>query len=352
MRDAASEAQEVCRSCGEPLPAPATDEPETYGIVRPPEPKRRRRQPLQSHFVADAPVPEDTRPRHEADDDDREPLPAEQLDRQGLRRREALLVEEDPPPERTFFTNVFGFPWQGSVIGQWLFLSGGLAVFLTLITIIIALYQGAATMVSAVIAFIALPAFWIGAWTFSYAAACLLVIIQETAAGNNEIRDWMDPNWRDWAGQLAYVVYLATLPLAAAWPIVKLTGHTYSEAAIPLVVIEFLLFPYVLLSALEQDSMLLPFSGPVLLSTIKVPDGWLLFYLLSALVLAACGGATYAAILFAPLVAGLLLAPLVSACILIYARLLGRLGWLIVERGVVTEEDLAPGARSRPGANV
>src|SRR5690606_8810832 len=86
----------------------------------------------------------------------------------------------------------------------------------------------------------------------------------------------------------------------------------------------------VLLSSLEANSMLLPLSGPVLHSLWRRPGGWLAYYVVSTLVagvpllllaLLAAASSTFAAALIG--------APVIAAALFLFARLLGRLGWLI-----------------------
>ena len=248
------------------------------------------------------------------------------------RRRPRQGVKIDEPPKRVFFSNVFGFPLQGSVIGQWLLIAGGFTVLALINLLLVSMYLAASSLVSGAMAFIALPAFWIGLWVLSYTAACFFVVVQETGAGNNEIREWMEGGWKEWAAELFCLLYVAALPMIVAWPIVKLSGYTYAEAAIPLLAIEFLFFPFALLSALEQDSVWLPFSRPVLVSLAKAFDGWFIFFTLSAILFAACGGLVMLSLQTGSLALAFVIGPVFSAAVLIYGRLIGRLGWLILDR--------------------
>ena len=325
-----------CPECGLAIPSvsgmktESGDEEDTYQIRRPEPTKRQRRKPSQTYVDSrEAPV--------ESEDRGLEPPPMPLSNREldgplGLQRRERLKVETDPPPEQPFLTNVFGFPYDGSVVSYWLVVAGTFTFFAFLALLVQSMLLAAHSIVSAVVAFIALPAFWIGCWTFSFAAACFLNIVEETAAGNNAIREWMDNTWRDWMAQLFYLLYLACLPMAVAWPIVRLCGYTYSQAVIPLAITEFILFPILLLSALELDSAWFPVSAPIVESLFKVMGGWLKFYVLTGLIAGVCGGLVYFAMKEAHFGLALLIGPLFAWATFVYARLIGRLGWLITKR--------------------
>src|SRR5206468_879767 len=92
-------------------------------------------------------------------------------------------------------------------------------------------------------------------------------------------------------------------------------------------------FPLLLLSALEADSYIWPFSGEIFGSLRPLLRGWIAFYFLSGLLAAVAWIATI--MMFeplqysTPLVAG----PLWATAFFIYARLLGRLAWLILKQG-------------------
>ena len=117
---------------------------------------------------------------------------------------------------------------------------------------------------------------------------------------------------------------------------IRWQGLSATDVALPLLALEFFAFPVLLLSALEQDSML-PISRPVLSSLVRVLDGWLVFYLLSALVWGVCGAALAFGFRNSAAVSALVSGPLLASGILIYGRLIGRLGWLIVKRVPVQE---------------
>jgi hypothetical protein len=235
-----------------------------------------------------------------------------------------------PPPRRVFLSGVFGLPWQVEVFPRWAFLSFGLVVMNLLIAFLVTGgLQTAGSQFGMVIAFFVLPLFWVGTWTLSYAAACCRAILEDTAAGNRRIVSWHEQNWREWVLVLVWVGYLAGVTFVVAHlvaRVLELAGVPYLP---PLLTIGWVAFPFVLLSSLEADSLLVPLSVPVLRSLWRHPGGWLVFSLVSTIVVT--GPLLLLTLLLrdAPYLLALVGSPLLAASLFVYARLLGRLGWLI-----------------------
>lgn len=237
------------------------------------------------------------------------------------------------PPRWTFFSGVFNFPWRSDVLPRWIWLSIGLAVP-SLIAMLLATGFGVHVggLVVVALGFLVMPMFWILLWTLSYAAGCAICIIEATAAGIDRIEAWPEPNWKEWMLQLIYLTWIAAAPTVAAYGIAKLSETQGGPFWPVLCGGFFLMFPIVLLSAMEANSPWVLLSLPVLKSLFVVCGGWLTFYLLTGTLL------TLVAVLAgflqerSILLAGIILGPPVAAAILIYARLLGRLAWKISNR--------------------
>jgi hypothetical protein len=170
---------------------------------------------------------------------------------------------------------------------------------------------------------------------FSYAAHCFLVVVQESAAGSDEVI-WPDEPLYDWIWKLWYLLWLAGVWLIAAgltlWSIDVPAFHTYPWVRpAALLGVFWLLFPVSLFSSLSAHSRWVLFRPAVL--------GWLLarffstttFYILTALVLAG-----YATLFGLPLVflhpmALPAVGALAPAFLLVYARLVGRMGLVLNE---------------------
>jgi hypothetical protein len=93
------------------------------------------------------------------------------------------------------------------------------------------------------------------------------------------------------------------------------------------IAVTFFVFPVVMLSVLQANSLAVPVTLPVLKSFVTVWWAWCLFYLETGIIFLMWIGVTVAAVITQPYVAVLISAPLLGAIILIYARLLGRLAW-------------------------
>lgn len=259
-----------------------------------------------------------------------EPAPRREISTAHWEARSAIKREEESdPPRWTFFSGVFSFPWHAEVWSRWLFLSGGLSVLGFMIGLIVLLALGVAGYSGIVLAFFILPAIWIAVWTMSYAASCWLVVVEDTASGNQVIHNWQQGNWREWIMSAMYVGYVLSLACAAGYGVgrlVELGGESRWLGILPTV---WLLFPVLILSSLEAGAWWVPVTRPILRSMVEHPGGWLLYYVLSTLVGGIGAAVGLAFINHLPIYGLLALGPLWGTVLLIHARLLGRLGSLI-----------------------
>ncbi|HEX4592430.1 MAG TPA: hypothetical protein VH120_21045, partial [Gemmataceae bacterium] len=170
----------------------------------------------------------------------------------------------------------------------------------------------------------------VGTYVFAYAAHCFFTVVEQTAAGNDEVVRDTGP-YIDWLWQVVHILWLTGLWLG---PIVLavnsgLAGHT--AALIVSATLVWLLFPITLLSSMSAASRWVIFSPRLVSRLLGQRSGSLfLFYLHSGPVLAAAAALLYWTF-FTPNGIGLLLvtAAGMAALLLIYARQLGRLAHLI-----------------------
>lgn len=167
----------------------------------------------------------------------------------------------------------------------------------------------------------------------AFAASVLMATITESSEGNREIQDW--PTIHDWFAELLAFIVAGMVSAVPGYFAAKLLEH-YAVIVTPLHIQIFIagaalvFLPIVLLSQLDIGSPWGVLSGRVLASLIKCPFSWAFFYVETALLALLCGGLTYRLVDGDPANAIWLL-PLYVAAAILFARLLGRLGWRLAE---------------------
>jgi hypothetical protein len=170
-------------------------------------------------------------------------------------------------------------------------------------------------------------------YTAGYASHCLLVVVENTAAGIDEIA-WPDEPIQDWLWKPFYLAWLVAfwlvpcglllglvdVPPFREWPVLRFVAGAVGF---------WLLFPISLLASLSANSRWVVFRPLVLGQMLAYFGTTLAFYIGSGLVLAAYGAAIAAVVqrhqwfLFPGL------GVLGAAVFMIYARQLGRLAWVV-----------------------
>jgi hypothetical protein len=174
-------------------------------------------------------------------------------------------------------------------------------------------------------------------------AVTLMTVMEGTANSGDEISEW--PTWDlfrwFWPSlQLAAALLVGAVPGLAIASLLLVEGGgrlpeqgglDWPRLAIPVLLSWWLLLPPLLYSMLTEASLVRMLSPLVLHSFRQVPDAWLLYYLMSL-------------VLLLPLAGGLALmqaeswwlvllgALVVTGCLLVAARLLGRLMWYCNQR--------------------
>ena len=275
--------------------------------------------------------------QHEPDQGVPEPLPAgirvpapEQGYLERVERVRPDVIET--PPKYLFFSGIFDFPWYPEVWPRWIYLvlGGSLASLIPLLGL--AFLGGASGYAGVGVAFFAMPQIWITLWSGSYMAACGMQIFEDTAAGNDHITAWPDPNWREWMWPLMHIGYVALMVLAVAYGVGLAAGGNGTSRLTIIAIAEFVLFPICLLSVLEANNIAILFSPRLLLSLIRKPLGWVLFYATTGSMLVAWIGMLWYVYRLNPLLVVVVNGLLYASMSLIWFRLLGRLGWLITHK--------------------
>lgn len=166
-----------------------------------------------------------------------------------------------------------------------------------------------------------------------YASHSFVLVVADTSAGNDEVF-WPDEFLTDWIGKLLYLIWLAGIWLVPTWLLLQQAEWAESPYLQTLVYLSvfWLFFPISLLSSMSV-SMFWVFLHPVYIWKLAKQGRALgIVYGVSALGILICAlliaGTVFAGWLWLLPV----MAPAVAATWLIYARLLGRLAWVVNPR--------------------
>jgi hypothetical protein len=173
----------------------------------------------------------------------------------------------------------------------------------------------------------------IGLWVLMYAAHCFLVVVEDTSAGNDAVY-WPDEPLTDYFWKLFYLAWLGAIWLIVPWLVLRLAAPTFltdhlGESAMLAGAALWLLFPIGLLSSLGASSVWIVFRPGVPIRMVRriVPVAGI--YGISAALLAGCSALVYFALEGAEPWLVPVAALAASVTLLIYARLMGRLAWLL-----------------------
>ncbi|MGD9720697.1 MAG: hypothetical protein AB7O59_16160 [Pirellulales bacterium] len=255
------------------------------------------------------------------------PPPSMEPDYLEIAKRRGLLRTKDarPIPSWTFFSGVFGFPWREGNILRWVVMS--IALLATCELLVVAGLEmrngvGNSTLLMPILSLVGAGLMLV---TGSFCAACFLAAVDDTADGHDDVQADSLPPLGDW--------FFAFFSVLGIWLMSGALGYPFalvpSIGALAVPISSLVLFPVLLLSAMECDSFFIPWSPRVWGTTLRFAGTWLAFYIVSTFLLAAWLIGTSFALQAAPFASMLLAAPALAAVILIYARLLGRLAWRV-----------------------
>lgn len=239
------------------------------------------------------------------------------------------------PPRWWLVDGVFGFPWRPDARGRWgvlslLILAAGEVTALMLVST--GFLSGEMDQLHAVaMGFFGLGAIWLWVWALLYGSTCFVGIIDDTGGGSEGVSQWPADDWREWLWPLLYVAFQAALAFVVGYAALWAAAHWYDAQTSQLIMAAtaFLLFPILLLSAMESGETFVPFSPAIFASLFRLAWAWLLVYIESFVVVGAVAAMTAWLVAFSPYLAVPFCAPLIAASLFIVARLYGRLVWRI-----------------------
>jgi ribosomal protein S27E len=238
-----------------------------------------------------------------------------------LRDAEAAIDETEEeewtlPSFGDWFKGVFGIFRDPSVIGYWIFLS----VFAALPTIVALYYES-----SMIVMGLFVGGLLYGAILVAHGFA----ILQSVANGEDEVSEWPVIDFFGWMGPLFIAASAIAVSAGPVWFVTQFVGMpTLVVVGLSMLSLYFLL-PFVLLSMLDEQSVLMPFSSEVSKSVTRCGEQWGLAYLTSAVLFIALF-LTLVVASAMPLVMSVLVSCAATvAAVFLYSGILGRLAFSI-----------------------
>ncbi len=187
-----------------------------------------------------------------------------------------------------------------------------------------------------VIVFVCTLAFVAGltAFVLAYAAHCYFVVVQDTSAGLDRVK-WPSEPLIDWLRGAAHLGGLVLIWLAPAGILSRALRHDWLPDAPALRFLllavpgTWLLFPPGLLASFGGRSRTASFRPGVVLELLRILPHAAVFYLFTGLLLAASAALWHRALFTRAFYLLPLAGALGAAVVLIHARLLGRVAWLL-----------------------
>ena len=305
-------------------------------VIPPPPPKARRPQPeaIRPYGVG-APVERgaifaDEKARQaERDSTGRETAPGSEAERFPVETRRR------PLPPWPLVSGVLSYPFRAGVRGQWLTLSAFGCVIAAALAAGVALgVAGGVFLILALLVF-TVSSISCAMW-FARLLLCCVSIVSDTAEGCETLENWPVADWWDRIFDTFYLFNSFFFSGALGVGI----GRLLTEAGMPMelglalgfAVGLWLGFPILLLSYLANGSPWNPFSLSVWGSLITAWPGWLGFYLLTALLWVGFLVLGEVCLQWLSVPGGIATLLLFLTVLMIYCRMLGRLGWYCVDR--------------------
>jgi hypothetical protein len=245
------------------------------------------------------------------------------------------------PPPRPLWRGVYTFPWRLENLKVWIALGLGLGSVGYLVAAFYLLVFGVKILDSegfnptAAFLVLIIPPMAIAAFLSGlYGSAQFIAIVEDTAAGNDR---YQRPEVvTDWFGSLLHLAYIGFCTML---PSVAIAAGGASVFASPWGLLmgfvpAMILFPIFLLSSIAGLSSMAIIHGNVIMGFLRKPLLFPVFFLASSVMAAACLGLGYVVFLTFSFFMAFVMGFSWSACLIIYARLLGRVGWVLSQSGV------------------
>jgi hypothetical protein len=173
----------------------------------------------------------------------------------------------------------------------------------------------------------------LGVVLLAYGARCFQVIVEETAAGIDEVA-WPDEPYLDWLARAVHLFWLVAVWLVPVGFLLRILARANPDMPVatlvlPPVIVFWLMFPLGVLSSMSANSRWVVLRPALLLGLAHIPLSLLAFYVITAALLVGCTAVVWHALETLSLLWMAVGAFAVSTTFLIYGRLLGRIAWLL-----------------------
>jgi hypothetical protein len=258
-------------------------------------------------------------------------------------KKEPERVPPPPPlpPAFPLWSGVYTFPWRLENVRVWvtlalpLFAFAYLAAAFYLLVYVVKILDSVGLNFTAAFVVLLIPPMAIsGFFGWLYGSAHFLAILEDTAGGNDHYQQrGVVVDWMGSLLHLGYIGFCTLLPSVA----LGASAATIFESRWGLlagVVLALVLFPTFLLSSMAGVSSMAIVNGNVIAGFLRKPLLFPTFFLASAALAAACLGLGYLVFVTFSFFLAFLAGFAWSACLMIYARLLGRVAWVLSQSGV------------------
>lgn len=235
------------------------------------------------------------------------------------------------PPARALWQGVYTFPWQPGNLSVWLFMGLNFTILALASTALAGLIlQGGIFLlfVPPVIAGVAIVAFWAG----GDASDKFLVALEATAGGGDRIAWGARAGIFEAMGRFFYLLWVLATSALVPFLFVMVFLDGLPRSPVEWLIVSALwsvILPLMLFSSLAAPSPWIVIHPPTMLALLRRPGSLVILCGVQLLFLAGFGWLAGEAVSGARFWLAPVLGFVSAALVLIYARLLGRVGWLL-----------------------
>jgi hypothetical protein len=253
-------------------------------------------------------------------------------------QKELDLHHQPPPPPPPFplWSGLYTFPWRKANAGVWFYLSLNFSLLAVIFTTFALLVEIGGVAMIAIPLLLPVMGF-IFFWTGIYAASCFLAIVEDTAAGNDQVAWPKGGGLVDGLGKFIVFLWLGGSGLIPVWIFWVAGGGMAATddffwvvAVLPGIV----LFPVQLLSVLTAGSWWSLLDRRIIVGLLTKPLALMLMCVPPLILITPCIWLGQLIIVRANFPVAIVAGFVWAAFLLIYARILGRTGWLLIGTGL------------------